>query len=174
MTALQFNNQLEKIEDLLFGFAMKLTRNRDNAKDLMQETLMRSFDKRDRFKNGTNFKAWMTTIMYNSYVNHYRKRKTRNRVETPIEDCGLAISNKPAVERVQSVIMLDELKKMINALSDDYKTPFLMFFRGYHYDEIAETMDIPMGTVKSRIFYARKKLQEAVSIRYGTENPLRA
>ena len=174
MTALNFNSNLEKIEDLLFGFAMKLTRNRDDAKDLMQETLMRSYDKKDRFKEGTNFKAWMTTIMYNSYVNQYRRRRTRNKIETPIEDCTLAISAKPAVEKVQSVIMMKELKSMIDLLDDAYKIPFQMFYEGFQYSEIAEKIDAPIGTVKSRIFYARKKLQEMVSMRYGVENPLRA
>ena len=174
MTALNFNSNLAKIEDLLFGFAMKLTRNRENAKDLMQETLMRSFDKKDNFREGTNFKAWMTTIMYNSYINHYRRRKTRNKIETPIEECSLAISKKPAAEKVQSVIMMKELTGMIENLEDGYKIPFQMFYQGFQYSEIAEKMDMPMGTVKSRIFYAKKKLQAMVSLRYGVENPLRA
>lgn len=174
MTALNFNSNLTKIEDLLFGFAMKLTRDREDAKDLMQETLMRSYDKKDRFKEGTNFKAWMTTIMYNSFVNNYRRRKTRNKIEKPIEECSLAISRKPATEKVQSVIMLKELKGMVEGLADDYKLPFQMFYEGYQYGEIAEALDLPMGTVKSRIYYARKKLQQMVSMRYGVENPLRA
>lgn len=174
MTALQFNSNLEKVEDLLFGFAMKLTRNRENAKDLMQETLMRAFGNKDRFKEGTNFKAWTTTIMYNSYVNHYRRRKTRNQVEAPIEEVALKVSHKAADEVVQSTIMMKELTEMVEFLDDDYGVPFKMFFEGFHYDEISETMGIPMGTVKSRIFYARKKLQSMVSNRYGVENPLRA
>ena len=70
MTTTEFNNHVNKIESLLFGFAMRLTRNKENARDLMQETLMRCFDKRDRFRPGTNFKSWMTTVMYNSYINH--------------------------------------------------------------------------------------------------------
>ena len=174
MTALSFNSNLEKIEDLLFGFAMKLTKNREDAKDLMQETLMRSFSKRDRFNDGTNFKAWMTTIMYNSFVNHYRKRRTRNKIETPIETCELAIDNKPATDNVQSVIMHKELEQMVTDLPEDYQVPFQMFFEGYRYDEISEKVGIPMGTVKSRIFYARKRLQEKVATRYGTVNPIRA
>jgi len=70
MTTAKYNAEVYKIEPLLTGFAMKLTRNKENAKDLMQETLMRSFASRERFKEGTNFKAWVTTIMYNSYINY--------------------------------------------------------------------------------------------------------
>lgn len=175
MTNLSFNNKVAKIESLLFGFAMKLTRNRENAKDLMQETLMRSFNNRDRYEEGTNFKAWMTTIMYNSYINHYRRRKTRNKVVKPISDFNYMVENKSVEGNAYSSIMMKELKGMVNNLSDDYKVPFQMFFQGYHYDEISEKIDLPMGTVKSRIFYARKKLQRMVNKRYdGLENLMAA
>ena len=167
MTTLQFNTQLEIIESLLFGFAMRLTRNKENAKDLMQETLMRCYDKRDRFKLGTNFKSWATTVMYNSYINHYRKRKTRNKVLKPVEDFNYVVENKCTDGNAESLIMMKELNSLVNDLSDDYQIPFKMYVKGFHYDEIAEELNLPMGTVKSRIFYARKKLQKSVGNRYG-------
>jgi len=167
MTNAAFNNNLDKIESLLFGFAMKLTQNKENAKDLMQETLMRGFKHKDRFTEGTNFKAWMTTIMYNSFVNNYRKKKTRNKVVKPMEDFSYMIENKSVEGNGESVIIMKELKKMVNNLSENYKIPFELMIEGYHYDEIAKKINLPMGTVKSRIFYARKKLQGMVNSKYG-------
>ncbi len=167
MTSTEFNNNLEKIESLLFGFAMKLAQNKENAKDLMQETLMRSYKHKDRFTEGTNFKAWVTTIMYNSFVNNYRKKKTRNKVVKPMEDFSYMIANKSVEGNGESAIMMKELKKMVGNLSENYKVPFELMIEGYHYDEIAEKINLPMGTVKSRIFYARKKLQGMVNKKYG-------
>ena len=174
MTTSAFNQELAKIESLLFGFAMKLTRNKENAKDLMQETLMRSFKNRDRFTEGTNFKSWMTTIMYNSYINHYRKKQTRNKVMKPVEDFTYLVESKSTEGDAYGMILGQELNKMVNNLTDDYKVPFQMFVEGYHYDEIAAKIDLPMGTVKSRIFYARKKLKGMVKSRYGVESLLAA
>ena len=167
MTTSSFNIEISKIESLLFGFAMRLTRNKENAKDLMQETLMRCYDKRDRFHEGTNFKSWVTTVMHNSYINHYRKTKTKNKVIKPVEDFSYISENKSTQGNAESIIFLDELKKMVNNLSDTYKVPFKMYTEGFHYDEIAEKLDLPMGTVKSRIFYARKKLSAKVTNLYG-------
>ena len=166
MKTQEFKAHVNKIENLLFGFAMRLTRNRENAKDLMQETLMRCFDNRHRFKNGTNFKSWATTVMYNSFVNHYRKSKTRNKVEKPIEDFNYMVQNQSNEGNIYSMITLKELKGIVNKLTDDYKIPFTMFVDGYHYDEISNKLNVPMGTIKSRIFYARKKLQKMLSKRY--------
>ena len=174
MTTLEFNKNVNTIESLLFGFAMRLTRNKENAKDLMQETLMRCFDKRNRFQKGTNFKSWATTVMYNSYINHYRKRKTRNKVIKPIEDFNYMVENKSTEGNAYSIIMMKELRNMVGNLTDDYKIPFKMYVDGYHYDEIAKELGLPMGTVKSRIFYARKKLKGMCKARYENIETLRA
>lgn len=174
MTNTTYNAEVKKIESLLIGFAMKLTRNKENAKDLMQETLMRSFASRTRFKEGTNFKAWVTTIMYNSYINHYRRAKTKNAVIKPIEDLSYLPGNLSNEMSGEKIILLKELKGMVNNLSDTYKIPFKMYTEGYHYNEIAEKMDLPMGTVKSRIFYARKKLSGMVSSRYDVSTLMAA
>lgn len=174
MTTSDFNKETNKIESLLFGFAMKLTRNKENAKDLMQETLMRCYDKRDRFQEGTNFKSWATTVMYNSYINHYRRAKTRNAVLKPVEDIGNISSANSKLGNPESKILLKELKSMVNTLGDIYKVPFQMFVKGYHYDEIAEQLNVPMGTIKSRIFYARKKMMAKVSSRYDVSTLMAA
>ena len=174
MTTIEFNQLVNKIESLLFGFAMRLTRNKENAKDLMQETLMRCYDKRNRFKMGTNFKSWATTVMYNSYINHYRKRKTRNKVIKPIEDFNYMVENKSVEGNAYSRIMMKELRNIVGNLSKDYQVPFDMFVQGFQYDEIAQKLELPMGTVKSRIFYARKKLKGMCNDRYENIETLRA
>ena len=169
-----FIEKIEKIEDLLFGFAMKLTKNRENAKDLMQETLRRAYENRVRYRIGTHFKSWLTTIMYNTFVNDYRKRKTRNKVEQPVEDIVFLEDRKTTEGRGDRNILRKELNDILQEIDGKYSKPFLMFFKGYHYDEISDQMDLPIGTVKSRIFYARKKLKEIIKSYYGAENLLRA
>ncbi len=170
MSALEFNASFGKLHDLLFAFAMKLTRNKEDAKDLMQETAMLAYANLHRFEPGTHFKSWVSTIMRNSFINNYRKMKTRNKVEKPVEDLVSVVENKAVSNQAGSMIMQKELTNILEKLSNDYKVPFLMFFQGYHYDEIAEHMNLPIGTVKSRIFYARKQLKDMISTRYETTN----
>jgi RNA polymerase sigma-70 factor (ECF subfamily) len=167
MTVTEFNSKYETIENLLIGFAMKLTKNRNRANDLMQETVMRAYKNRDRFRDGTNFKAWVTTIMRNSFINDYRKQKTRNRVEQPVEDVINLASSAIKKEEASSNIMMEELNTIVDSLSDTYRVPFMMFYEGFSYLEIAEKMNLPIGTVKSRIFFARKQLKAKVEARYG-------
>lgn len=174
MTSIEFQENLDPIRDLLFAFALKLTRNKEDAKDLMQETLTRAFSNLDRFTVGTNFKAWISTIMRNSFINNYRKKKTRNRVEKPVDDFLFAVESTSVTGNAHSTIMQKELTSMVDRLEDGYKTPFLMFFQGYQYQEISEQMNLPMGTVKSRIFFARKKLKSMVQERYGAVDFRRA
>lgn len=167
MTQNEFQLKFNQLESILFAFAMRLTRNREDAKDLIQETVCKAYRSRDRFKMGTNFKAWMTTIMHNTFVNFYRKRKTRNRVEAPIEDFAYALESRTIKEGADSRVRAKELFQMLDKLSDTYRIPFLMHFKGYQYDEIAAHLDIPIGTVKSRIHSARKNLKAILRAHYG-------
>lgn len=169
MSTIDFQKKFDQLESLLFAFAMKLTRNKDRAKDLMQETAFRAFRHRTKFRQGTNFKAWVTTIMRNTFINNYRRKKTRNQVEAPIEDYTFAIESKTIDNGAQKQLMYQELMGLLNKLSDLYKVPFLMHFKGYQYQEIAEQLDIPMGTVKSRIFFARRKMKEMIKVNYGPD-----
>ncbi|MEZ4953054.1 MAG: RNA polymerase sigma factor [Saprospiraceae bacterium] len=167
MTTLNFNHNVSKIENLLFAFAMKLSKNREDAKDLFQDTLMRAFACKERFQEGTNFKAWVTTIMRNCFINEYRKRRTRNKVEQPLEENTEFAIKKAVRNEGGSIIMMKELRNMLDCMGDSHRVPFEMFFEGYEYQEIAEHLDLPMGTVKSRIFFARKKMQAMIGNHYG-------
>ena len=168
MNSQEFLKQYDNLNNLLFGFAMRLTRNKESAKDLMQEVVCKAFEKRDGFREGTNFKAWMTTIMHNTFLNGYRKKMTRKKVMAPVDDFLFATENLVGTDHPESEIMGKELKGILDDLSDLYSVPFQMFFEGYQYNEIADELSIPMGTVKSRINYARKKLRHAIEVNYGS------
>lgn len=170
MTTLKFNHNLAQIQSLLFAFAMKLTNNnREDANDLYQETVMRAFASKERFEEGTNFKAWVTTIMRNCYINEYRKRRTRNQMEQPLEDSQEVAVRQAVRNDAGTIIMMKELHVMLNNMDDAHRIPFEMFFNGYEYQEISEQLDLPMGTVKSRIFFARKKMKDMIQGSYGME-----
>ncbi len=167
MTNAEFNTNLKSIESLLTGFAYRLTKNNENVKDLMQETIYKAFRNKDRFKDGTNFKAWMTTIMRNAYINHYRKRKTRNKVEVPLETVRYFAEDKATNEEPYGAMLSQELTTIINELPDEQKKPFLLHYEGFQYKEISDELGVPIGTIKSRIFFARKKLQASIQNKYG-------
>lgn len=161
-----FNN----LKDYLFSFAIKLTKNKEDAKDLLQETALLAYDNLHRFERGTNFKSWIFTIMRNSFINNYRKMKTRSKIDTPVEDILQVIENVTIINDAPSIIMQKELMDILDRLSNDHKIAFLMFFQGYQYDEIASTLDLPIGTIKSRIFYARKKMQNMTKVAYSAQS----
>lgn len=169
MSTLDFQTEFSTLENLLFAFAMKLTRNKDNAKDLMQETAFRAYRHRTKFRPGTNFKAWVTTIMRNTFINNYRRKKTRNQVEAPIEEYAYAIESKTINNTAGKRLMMQELLSMVDQVSNLYSIPFMMHHKGYRYLEIAEALDIPIGTVKSRIYFARRKMKEIIKANYGED-----
>lgn len=168
MTAVEFNKRFEELRPMMFAFAMKLARNKEDANDLMQETSFRAFRSLERFKDGTHFKSWISTILRNNFINEYRRRRTRNKVETPVEQVSNAIANtQVSAETPQSRVLLNELEELISTLDDGYRIPFMMHYQGYSYDEISQQLDLKMGTVKSRIFYARKQLKSKIRANYG-------
>lgn len=162
-----FQDSLREVEHKLFGFAMKLTKNEQGANDLFQETVYKAYANIEKFRTGSNFKAWITTIMYNTYVNQYRKRKRRKQVEAPVEDFSYALESKVYDQTADGKIMEDDLKEILDGLSGTYKQPLQMYVDGYKYKEISTQLEIPMGTVKSRINYARSILKERIRKLYG-------
>ncbi len=168
MSTLEFSKAFTGLESILFAFAMKLTKNKEDAKDLMQETAMRAYRHRDKFRVGTNFKSWCSTIMRNTFINQYRKAKLRRNVNEPVESFLFAVENKNAIPNSGELNMrMREYDRIFKEISDIYSVPFLMFYKGFEYKEIAEELRIPIGTVKSRIFLARKKLKGLIQARYG-------
>ena len=164
MTAIQFNNRLLSIQDRLLFFAYSLTSNDDDARDLLQETLLKALMYKNQFADNTNFKAWVFTIMKNTFINSYRRnQKSRNAFDANEDALNFAQNKIKASETPDSHLSVREMEQSIEQLEDEFKVPFKMHTEGFKYKEIAEELDLPLGTVKSRIFFTRKKLQEVLA-----------
>lgn len=167
MSTLEFNAQFDKLSRILHSFAYSLTKNVEDAKDLFQETAFRAMTNRDKFRPGTNFKAWLFTIMKNIFINNYRKKMKANTIMDSTDNNHYINSGSQVVRNDSgSNILMQELHNMIDHLDDTLKVPFVMHYEGFKYQEIADQLELPLGTVKSRIFFARKELKEKIHSRY--------
>ena len=159
MTAIEFNYRILNIKDNLRYFAYSLTANNEDANDLIQDTYVKAIIHKDKFDPSTNLKAWTYTIMKNTFINKYRKE---SKVSTIIDNTKdlffLNNSNRSNTVSPDSQYNQAELEKVINNLQDEHRIPFQMHFQGYKYKEIAEQLNLSIGTIKSRIFFSRKKL----------------
>lgn len=161
MTAVEFNYQLTNLSGNLQRFALSLTSNSEDAKDLLQETFAKAITYRDKFEDNTNLKAWTFTIMKNTFINNYRRNVKANTTFDNTDDLYYLNLNSQATNQTpDSEFSVKEIKRNINELSDDFRLPFMMHTQGYKYKEIADKLDLKIGTVKSRIFFTRKKLME--------------
>ncbi len=174
MTSIDFDNNFDKMTPVLNSFAYNLTKSMEDAKDLYQETAFRAMTNKDKFRPGTNFKAWLFTIMKNIFINNYRKKVKANTIMDSTDNNYYINSGKNAISnKAGSNIMVDEIKGMISGLDESIKVPFMMHYSGYKYQEIANDLELPLGTVKSRIFFARKELKDLISKRYDNVAELR-
>ncbi len=161
MGADKFQTNLLSLQSNLFNFAMMLTSNRDNAYDLLQDTTLKALDNQEKYTEGTNFKGWVFTIMRNIFINNYRRAaRTATVVDTTDNLFHLNLSQDSGIEAPEQSYTAQEITDAINNFPNELRIPFSMHVAGYKYNEIAEKMELPLGTVKSRIFFARKKLQE--------------
>jgi RNA polymerase sigma-70 factor (ECF subfamily) len=168
MTYPEFNSKLGGLASVLHSFAYNLTKNSEDAKDLYQETAFRALSNRDKFQPDTNFKAWMFTIMKNIFINNYRKKIKANTVLDTTDNQFYLNSGSHAIPNsAESGMTLKEINNMVEVLDDSVRVPFLMHFEGFKYQEIADELELPLGTVKSRIFFARKELKERILSQYG-------
>ncbi|MEN8204005.1 MAG: RNA polymerase sigma factor [Bacteroidota bacterium] len=164
MTTIDFNNKLIGMEERLDRFALSLTADREEAKDLLQETFLKALSSKDKFIEFTNFEAWAYTIMKNTFINNYRKAvRQKTVVDTTKDLYYLSNPNDSSHIKPDSSIQHKEINKHIDELQDELKVPFLMHTRGYKYKEIAEKLELKIGTVKSRIFFTRKKLMQSLA-----------
>ena len=156
-----FERELLGLQDNLYSFALSLTADRTKAEDLMQDTTLKVLVNKAKYREDTNFKGWVFTVMRNLFINDYH-RTDRSR---SIFDTNADLQYVGTLDEAESLpspdreMTLKEINAAIDSLTDEYKLPFSMYVSGYKYKEIAETLDIPIGTVKSRIFFARKKLR---------------
>lgn len=158
----EFDHLLVSNADFLRPFAVTLTKDSESAKDLYQETLSRAWANREKYNVGTNIKAWLYTIMRNIFINGYRRNAKHHTIidNTPNEyyiNSNLSIENE-----AEDKMSIKEIKKSIFNLPEIFKKPFMLYFDGYKYHEIASLLDEPLGTIKSRIHFARRLLKKEI------------
>ena len=174
MSTLEFDMKFNSLTASLNSFAYNLTKNTDDAKDLFQETAYRAITNKDKFRPGTNFKAWLFTIMKNIFINNYRKKVKKNTIIDNTDNLYFINSGDTSIDNnAGRNILLQELNSMIESLDDSIKKPFMMHYLGYKYQEIADDLNLPLGTVKSRIFFARKALKDQIKRQYGDHDLVR-
>lgn len=154
-----FEKQIQETKFDLLNFAKKLTGNPEDTNDLYQETLLRARSGYERYNQWTNFKARIMTIMKNIFINIYRKKRNH---QTYSQDPARMPFSQTITNDALSQLSYDDIMRIVHALDSTYSEPFLLFYEWYKYEEIAEIMNLPMGTIKSRIFFARKQLRDAL------------
>jgi RNA polymerase sigma factor (sigma-70 family) len=162
MSTLEFNESLIHMQSHLTSFAMGFTRNEEDAKDLTQETMLKAIVYRDYYAAQTNFKAWVFTIMRNIFINQYRRKKKSGTIFDANKEFDMLANTAVHQEDAVNLMTNKEINSKISNLGEEYKVPFNMHFEGFKYKEIADKLEIPIGTVKSRIFIARQKLMESL------------
>ena len=156
-----FTDKLMGLQKHLGNFALSLTLNKEDADDLMQETNLKVLDNQEKYASNTNFKGWVFTIMRNIFINNYR-RSIRNRTLIDYTDdlYHISLPQNSGYNSPEVAYNVKEITTIINSFPEEYRKPFSMFIAGYKYEEIAEKMQIPLGTVKSRIHFARKRMKK--------------
>ena len=161
MSGHEFNGLLLRNADYLKPFAFTLTRDHESAKDLLQETLLRALVNKEKYHVGTNVKAWLYTIMRNIFINDYRKAKKFTIVKDDTPGEALLNSKQGIVKNdAEAGLALKDIRQNIHRLPLIYKDPFILYYEGYKYNEIASIYKEPLGTIKSRIHFARKLLKQ--------------
>ena len=160
MKSLSFKKDLIGVQDELLRFAYKLTTDREEANDLLQETSLKALDNEDKYMPDTNFKGWMYTIMRNIFINNRKVVRDQTFVDQTDNLYHLSLPQESGFDSTESRYDLKEMHRIVNSLPKEYKVPFSMHVSGFKYREIAEKLDLPLGTVKSRIFFTRQRLQE--------------
>lgn len=158
-----FNQLLVNNAEFLKPFAITLTRDNEAAQDLYQETLYRALANKDKYNVGTNIKAWLYTIMRNIFINNYRRRAKQQTIfdSTP-NDFLLNYNQAVTANEAESSLKLKDINAAIHGLPEIFRNPFLLYFDGFKYHEIADMLHEPLGTIKSRIHFARKLLKAQI------------
>ena len=160
MNSISFKKNLLSVQEELLRFAYKLTADREEANDLLQETSLKALDNEDKYTPDTNFKGWMYTIMRNIFINNYRKIvRDQTFVDHTDNLYHLNLPQDSGFDSTEGAYDIKEIHRVVNLLPNEYRIPFAMHVSGFKYREIAEKLSLPLGTVKSRIFFTRQRLQ---------------
>lgn len=164
MTRVEFNNQISSLRPTLRTFTRRFTSNREESQDLVQDTLLKALTYRDKFREETNLKGWLFTIMRNTFINNYRKtQRAKTSSDTTKELYYLNVEDTHTFNRPEGSLEFKEVWRNVNHIKDELLIPFKMHTTGYKYHEISEHLNIPIGTVKNRIFHARKEIQKRLT-----------
>jgi len=164
MSAKEFNQVLLENADFLKPFAINLTKDNEAANDLYQETLYKALANQEKYNVGTNIKAWLFTIMSNIFINDYRRKSKQKTVfDNSANDYLINLKQASVNNAAESSLRMKEINEAVHQLPEIFKTPFRLYFDGYKYQEIADVLAEPLGTVKSRIHFARKLLKERLT-----------
>ena len=164
MSAKEFTQVLLENADFLKPFAINLTKDNEAANDLYQETLYKALANQEKYNVGTNIKAWLFTIMRNIFINDYRRKSKQKTVfDNSANDYLINLKQASVNNAAESSLRMKEITEAVHQLPEIFKTPFRLYFDGYKYQEIADVLAEPLGTVKSRIHFARKLLKERLT-----------
>lgn len=166
MADYNFQTEVRTATIVLKPHAMRLTRDINDAEDLIQETIVRALTNEDKFRDGTNIRAWLFTIMRNIFINDYRKKVKRNVVIDTTENSYYINSSENISNAGERAFVMNDIRTALMKISNELRVPFMMHYKGYKYHEIAEQLNLPLGTVKSRIFFARKELSSMLEKDY--------
>ena len=159
----EFGTMLVRNSEFLQPVAVSLTRDPEKAKDLFQETIYRALVNEDKYNQGTNVRAWLYTIMRNIFINNYRRSVKKNLITYRAPEFMPDMhSEQPGPE---SVLHVRQIMNFVQRLPAIFRTPFMLYFEGFRYHEIADIMREPLGTIKSRIHFARKMLKAEIKTR---------
>jgi RNA polymerase sigma-70 factor (ECF subfamily) len=161
MTAMEFTHQIAGLRGTLRAFTRKFTRDRDESLDLVQDTILKALTYSDKFRDDTNLKGWLFTIMRNTFINNYRKsRREKTSTDSTKDLYYLNVEDTHTFNGPASKFEYEDIWKNVHQIREELLIPFKMHTSGYKYHEISEQLDIPIGTVKNRIFHARKEIQK--------------
>ena len=163
MSNTSFRSRLISLQTNLLNFAIVLTSNKDDAYDLLQDTTLKALDNEEKYTDNTNFKGWVFTIMRNIFINKYRRMmRAATIIDTSDDLYQLNLPQNSGFDSPESSFAVNEIMGAIQAFPTEYRVPFSMHLAGFRYSEIAEKMHLPLGTIKSRIFYARQNLRSTL------------
>ncbi len=163
MNTQEFQQKLLNIQDTMMNYGMILTGNEEEAQDLVQDTTLKILDNQDKYVDNVNFKGWVLTIMRNIFINNYRKVvRSQTIIDESPELYNLKVTSDSGFDTPGGSFEMHEIMNAVNDLHESVKVPFSMYLSGHKYNEIAKKLDLPLGTVKSRIFFARRELQSVL------------
>lgn len=161
MTKTEFSTLVLHQTSSLKMYALNFTRDNEDANDLVQDTLLKAITYYDKFKEGTNLKGWLYTIMKNTFINNYRRVVKMNSLVTKSEEIpSSSLLHSATRNEAEGKFVMKDINDALDSLPPEYYIPFTKYYTGFKYHEIAEELNIPIGTVKTRIHVARKLLKK--------------